>query len=215
MRHESRESLSSAGGGYAFGSQLGDALAAIAAAGSDLKLITIDIGANDVLGCVAAPDIGACLAGALPVLAGNLTFILATLQAAAPGVPIVGMNYYNPNLAFWLTGPEGMALAAASQDVNLAGNGVLEQVYAAFSAPVADVERTFKTFKTRGTPPINVRKTCLFTRMCEKSGDEFVLSDYDPMEPGPQTDIHPSNIGYRRIKHTFVREFKLLGFGGA
>ena len=123
------------------------------------------------------------------------------------------MNYYQPNLAFWLTGPEGMGLAAAALDLTVAGNAALEGVYGALGVPVADVAKTFKTFKTRGTPPLNVRKTCLFTRMCEKSGDEWVLSDYDPVEPGPQTDIHPSNIGHRRIKHTFVRVLKSLGFG--
>ena len=53
---------------YATGSQLGDAVVAALAAGPDLELITIDIGANDVLVCAAALDPAACLGGVLPTL---------------------------------------------------------------------------------------------------------------------------------------------------
>ena len=38
--------------------------------------------------------------------------------------------------------------------------------------------------------------------------------DYDPATPGPQTDIHPSNKGYRRIASTFaglIEDLDLLG----
>ena len=189
-------------------SQLQAAVDYLAAHPGEVGLITITIGANDILACdFADPDVQACVAAQIGQVVANLPIILATLQAAAPGVPIVGMNYYNPNLAFWLTGPQGMALAAGAQQVTVAGNAALEGVYGAFSVPVADVAGAFKTYKTGGATPLNVRKTCQYTLMCEKAGRNWVLSDYDPATPGPQTDIHPSNMGYKRIKHAFVKVF--------
>ena len=50
--------------------------------------------------------------------------------------------------------------------------------------------------------------------MCEKDGDTYVLSDYDPGTAGPQTDIHPSNKGHKRIASTFhelIEGMSLLG----
>lgn len=187
-------------------SQLDAAVAYITANPGEVGLITLTIGANDILACDPTdPGVEACVAAQLGQIGGNLPVILATLQAVAPGVPIVAMNYYNPNLAFWLTGPPGMALAAATQDLTVAFNGTLEAIYGGFGVPVADVENTFRTFRTRGEPPLNVRTICQYTLMCEKVGQDWVLSDYDPIAPGPQTDIHPSNVGYRKIKATFVR----------
>ncbi len=200
-------------------SQLDAAVAFLTANPGEVKLITLTIGANDVLACDPLdPDVATCVAAQLGQIGTNLPIIVGTLQAVAPGVPIVAMNYYNPNLALWLTGPEGMAVADASLGLTVAFNGTLEAIYGAFGVPVADVANVFRNFQTRGAIPLNVRKTCLFTRMCERvEVGVFVLSDYDPVTPGPQTDIHPSNIGHRRIKHAFVRTIEdngILGLGG-
>ena len=187
-------------------SQLDAAVAYLAShPGEEVGLITIAMGANDLLACdlTAAPDVlNACLAGQLGQIGANLPVIIGTLQAVAPGVPIVGMNYYNPNLAWWLTGPAGQALAGQTLGLTTVFNGTLEAVYSAMGVPVADVERAFKTFKTKGKVPKNVKEVCKLTLMCEKSHGTYVLSDYDPVEPGPQTDIHPSNKGYRKIAKT-------------
>ena len=171
----------------------------------EVGLITIAMGANDLLACdlFAPPDVlNACLAGQLGQIGANLPVIIGTLQAVAPGVPIVGMNYYNPNLALWLTGPAGQALAGQSMELMGFFNGTLEAVYDAMGVAVADVERAFKTSKTKGEIPKNVREVCKLTLMCEKSGDTYILTDYDPVTPEAQTDIHPSNKGYRKIAKT-------------
>lgn len=192
-------------------SQLDAAVAYLSANPGEVGLITIAIGANDVLACDPTDPpavLNACLAAQLGQIGANLPVILGTLQAAAPGVPILAMNYYNPNLAFWITGPEGRALATQSQALTTAFNGTLEAVYDAFGVPVADVAAAFRTFSTQGgDPPKNVREVCRLTLMCEKSGRDYVLSDYDPVAPGPQTDIHPSDKGYDRIART---HFKLI-----
>lgn len=207
-------------GGYASGSQFGDALAAIAAAGPDLALITIDLGANDVLSCLSdlqgETDIESCLANvALPRLAGNLTFTLATLQAAAPGVPIVGMNYYNPNLAWVIDDANAPfpGFGLASQGLVAAVNEVLEATYAgAFGGGavtpvvVADVATAFGTFDEDK----DVMNVCRFTGMCERDGAEYVISDWSP-EPGLQPDIHPTDIGYRQIGWAFQQAMESAG----
>ena len=178
----------------------------------EVGLISIVIGANDILACDpnAAPDVlEACLATQLGQIGANLPVIIATLQAAAPGVPIVAMNYYNPNLAFWIVDP---ALAEAALALTPVFNGTLESIYGAFGVPVADVETTFRTFQTHGAQvPKNVRAICKYTLMCEKVDGTFVLSDFDPVTPGPQTDIHPSNKGYRKIAKTHSGLIDSLG----
>ncbi len=177
-------------------------------------LITLTIGANDILACdFADPEVETCVATQLGQIGTNLPTILAALQAAAPGVPIVAMNYYSPNLAWWITGAEGQALAAASNDVAAAGNGVLEDVYEAFGVVVVDVERWFRTFDERGTDfPLNVRHICRYTGMCERlDKGVYTLSDYDPVTEGFQTDIHPNNRGYKRIAAAYVQAMRKAG----
>jgi lysophospholipase L1-like esterase len=181
----------------------------------EVELISITIGANDILSCNPTdppPVLNACLAAQLGQIGTNLPAIVGTLQAAAPGIPIVAMNYYNPNLAFWVTGPAGQELAAQSLLLTSIFNATLESVYGAFGVPVADVATAFKTFQTNGAQvPANVRTICLYTGMCEKEGPAYVLSDYDPVTPGPQTDIHPSNKGHKKIASTFSELIDELG----
>lgn len=193
-------------------SQLDAAVAYLSAHPGAVELITITIGANDVLACdVGDPDVAACVTAQLQQIANNLPVILGTLQALAPGVPIVAMNYYNPQVALWIVDP---AIAEASLELTGPFNGTLEAIYGAFGVPVADVETAFMTLKTNGQIPQNVRAACLYTRMCEKVGPDYVLSDFDPSTPGPQPDIHPSDKGYQRIASTFsglIEGLDLLG----
>ncbi len=195
-------------------SQLDAAVAYLTANPGEVKLITIAIGANDVLACDPndpPPVLNACIAAQLGQIGANLPVIVGTLQAVAPGVPIVAMNYYNPNLAFWVTGPAGQALATQSLALTTVFNDTLAAVYGAFGVPVVDVATTFKTFETTGgDPPKNVKEVCKLTLMCEKSGGDYVLSDWDPGTPGPQPDIHPSNKGYDRIAKAHEKLIKQL-----
>jgi len=199
-------------------SQLDAAVAYLSSNPGEVELITLAIGANDILACDPTDPpaiLNACLASQLGQIGATLPVIMGTLQAAAPGVPIVAMNYYNPNLAFWLTGPAGEALATQSLALTTLFNGTLEAVYGAFGVPVVDVADTFKTFKTRGgDPPQNVRAVCQWTLMCEKSGKDYVLSDWNPSVPGPQTDIHPSNKGYKKIAGAHADLIDRLGILG-
>jgi lysophospholipase L1-like esterase len=103
---------------YSEGSQLAQAVEFLHAHKDKVELITIDLGVNDVLaaGCIVGTDVDvACVIAAFNQVADNLPVILTVLsQAADPGTSIVGMNYYNSFLAFWLTGIEGQVLAMNS-----------------------------------------------------------------------------------------------------
>lgn len=199
-------------------SQLDVAVDYLTAHPGEVRLITIAIGANDILACDPTDppeELNACLGAQLGQIGDNLPAIVGTLQAVAPGVPIVAMNYYNPNLAFWITGPDGQALAAESLGLTAIFNGTLEAVYGAFGVPVADVAKAFDTYALdNGEPPTNVRRICALTLMCERSGGTYVLSDYDPVTPGPQTDIHPSDAGYSKIAGTHAKLIDRLGLVG-
>ena len=116
-------------------SQLEAATAFLEAHRGAVTLITLDIGANDVLPCanVRTGRINQpCVEVALTSLARNLPYVLATLrEAAGPGVPIVALNYYNPLVAAWRLGPAGHAAARASADAADRFNALLEGLYAA------------------------------------------------------------------------------------
>lgn len=189
-------------------SQLDVAVDYLTANPGEVGLITLTIGANDVLACDPDdPDIEKCLGEQLGLIAANVPVIVEALREAAPGVPIVAMNYYQPNLAFWIVDP---ALADQALALTVIFNETLEGVFNTLDVPVADIEKKFKTFKMQGDVPKNVRVICKFTLMCEKKNGEYVLSDYDPIEPGPQTDIHPSNKGHRKIANKYFRLIKDL-----
>jgi lysophospholipase L1-like esterase len=192
-------------------SQLQAAVDYLVAHPGEVRLITITIGANDILACeFDDPDVAACVAAQLGQIAANLPVILGTLRTVAPGVPIIGMNYYNPQVALWLVDPD---LATAALALTGPFNGTLEAIYGAFGIPVADVETAFKTLKLEGAVPQNVKAACLYTRMCEKDGPEYVLSDFSSA-PGAQPDIHPSDKGYRKIASTFAELIAELGVLG-
>ena len=182
-------------------SQLDAAEAFLAANQGNVALITITIGANDFLGCDGDP---ACIGNLLTnVLPANLSQILGRLQTAAPGVPIVGMNYYNPNLAYYLV-PGGQTFAEQSNQLTALGNEVLAGVYGAFGVPVVDVANKFRIYEdTSASIPLNVRMACLYTGMCDRVQGQLTLSS--------QADIHPSDLGYQRIAAAFKATLRAEG----
>jgi lysophospholipase L1-like esterase len=195
------------GGGlcsYEHGSQLGEAIAWVK--NKNLCLVTIDIGANDVLGCLQRPDAPpTCIPDAFTSVATNLTAILTTLrEAIGPDVPIIGMNYYNPLIAQWLHGTEGARAAAIASQTSLVApfNDLLEQVYSLGANAVADVESAFASANftlpdaimvevAPGTSiPLSVANICAYTWMCGAG------------------DIHPNTAGYALIAKAFQDELR-------
>ncbi len=191
---------------YPEGSQLAAAVAFLNAQKDKVELITIDMGANDLLeaGCLVgmAIDFVCINAVSLQISTDLLVILPALLEAADPGTPIVGMNYYNPFLAFWLIGIDGQVLAIQSAlAVNILNND-MGLTYGTFGIPVADVASAFQSndfvtivpFPVLPPPndfiPLNVALICLLTYMCE------------PAPVGP--NIHANSTGYGVIAATFA-----------
>ena len=195
---------------YPQGSQLAAALAFISAHRSEVKLITIDIGANNVDGCATGTTINqACVAKGIAAAKHDLPLILGALRhAAGTHTVIVGMNLYDPFLAEYLTGPAGQSLATESVTLGVAYNKLLRESYRAFGIRTADVQGAFLTTNFSdtaslpgvGTVPVNVARICDWTWMCA------------PSPVGP--NIHANATGYRVIARAFERAIGCLGRRG-
>ena len=159
-----------------------------------IRLITIDIGGNDINRCAAGGRIDVpCAEAAIGTISDNLTTIVQRLRAAAPGVLIVGMTYYDPYLAAWRY-PMGAGEALAKLSVQLITrlNATLADLYSGPRIRVADVAHAFGTptsaDELTGTNPPSVANICTLTWMCRRG------------------DIHPDDEGYQVIATTFLAE---------
>jgi GDSL-like lipase/acylhydrolase family protein len=177
---------------YPAGSQLRQAVAFLQLHPTQVSLITIDIGGDNLLGCLRldGPIDPACIVNATFTAANDLAQILATLRTFAPGVLIVGMNYNDPLVAAAVFGPAGQALAALSLQATAAFNQALESVYDVFQVPVADVAAKFRT-NTTSVNALNVGIALAWTWMSA------------PPPRGP--DVHPNAIGYWAIASAFIK----------
>ena len=182
--------------GYPGGSQLAAAVAFLRAHRGHVFLVTLDIGANDPESCGSHPSVSklASCIGSSTEAAAHLSTILASLRAAAgPGVRIVGMSYYLPELAEWRHGILGHAIAWASEQIAVSYNGMLNGAYAKASIGVADVFGAFRTtdfgdqttMAGIGTVPRNVALICQWTWECA------------PPPRGPNQHANPA--GYQVI----------------
>jgi lysophospholipase L1-like esterase len=165
---------------YPHKTQLAEAVNFLHAHQGHVSLVTIDIGANDILA-----------GGGVPAIQTNLTAILAALRdAAGPDVPIVGMTYYDPFLAaVWFTTFDLAALQAEA-NTNIV-NGALENIFGANGDPVARVDLAFSNNDTTIQPdglPFDVDRICAWTWTCVTNG----------------TDFHANQQGYQVIANTYL-----------
>jgi lysophospholipase L1-like esterase len=192
---------------YPAGSQLQAAVDFLAAHAGQVAFITIDVGVNDLLNRCLRPSFLIrrwCARDLAPALGDRVTTIVETLASAAgPGVPIVGMTYYNPFLGLWGLVPGGRLLAHADQRAWVVFNEAVASAYEDAGAVIADVATRFRIedfeetvlVPNRGRIPVNVALACRWTWFC---------SGRFPSDP------HANRIGYRRIGGTFQRELEPL-----
>ena len=193
---------------YAAGTQLDAAVAFLNNHSADVAFITIDIGVNDMLNRCMDFHTGilhrGCVVGMRPRLRQRLMHIIDALRAAAgPGVPILGMTYYDPFLGFWGLVPHGRELARIAARGWIPFNRGLTNAYEDSGAVVANVARTFRVnnfwdkviVPGRGRLPLNVARTCRWTWFCT---------------PRFFGDPHPNVTGYRKIGRTFNRVLQPL-----
>jgi hypothetical protein len=137
-----------------------------------------------------------CFESGLTRVQANLPLIVAGLRAASSTVPIVGMTYYDPYLAFWLDGTSGEQQAHTSLQLVKQLNDTLISIYASYGVTVASAFKQFDTSDFRGTStwdgqqvPTNVATICNWTWMCT---------------PGGPT-IHANDTGYTQLADAFEK----------
>jgi lysophospholipase L1-like esterase len=172
---------------FSKGTQLAEAVSFLEAHKGKVALVTIDIGANDLSRFDPQGDLISCLfepqgCGAqVSSLQANLTAILAELKAAAgPGVPIVGMTYYDVFAPICVSDPFPVFICARVDAVN----AVLEATYQVAGVPVADVAGAFENDDL----PSAAANVCAWTRFCVSG---FV-------------DVHPNATGHGVIAQAFL-----------
>jgi lysophospholipase L1-like esterase len=186
---------------YPGGSQLADAVMFLRAHRRRVKLITLDIGANDPETCldVSTPgQLATCALRFIPQATANLATILTRLRQAAPGVRIVAMNYYLPALAQWRHGLAGEVIARLAELATAGYNSLLTRVYQRYGVSVANVFGAFGTadfggavrVPGLGSLPANVAAICRWTWECTA--------------PPRGPNQHPNQAGYQVIARAFL-----------
>ncbi|MGO9884214.1 MAG: SGNH/GDSL hydrolase family protein [Solirubrobacteraceae bacterium] len=167
----------------------------------EVPLITVDIGANDVDGCVTASNLIQCVTNGLDSIGKNVPKIFASLKKAAPaGTTFAAMNLYDPILGGYF-GPAGTSahlLATASVTLAKEVNGALAKADNRGGFLTADVADAFDTYN--GTTmvkwedqqiPLNVANVCSWTWACQT--------------PPSGPNIHPNKNGYQVIANAFAK----------
>jgi lysophospholipase L1-like esterase len=163
---------------YPKGTQLAEAISFLHAHKGNVALVTLDIGGNDVLACLAAADAG-CFDAGLADVGARLPEILTALRAAAaPGVPIVAMTYYDVFAPVCVAVPS-RAFVCGEVD---ALNATLAGIYAAAGVPVADVAGAFDN-DALPNAAANVGGWTWFVAL---------------------GDVHPNTAGYGEIARAFA-----------
>ena len=181
---------------YTTGNQLGDAEAFLSAHPGEVRFVTIDVGGDDIVGCALSGTVNpTCVQRALEHIVTNMPIILGGLRTAGgQKLPIVGMTYYDPILAFFLTGASGEQTARESVAILKTMNRDLLKAYRHYHVKVANIEKAFdsKDWRTTGSYegralPQNVANVCNWTHMCEAEpnihtndvGHEIIASGYE------------------------------------
>ncbi|MHB8148412.1 MAG: SGNH/GDSL hydrolase family protein [Vulcanimicrobiaceae bacterium] len=163
------------------GAQLTEALSYLRNKNDDVKLITLDLGINDLraieLKCTVASTFEKCLQSGWPAVSktveSNLHTVLSELRSAAPHTKILVMTYYN-----WLA----IAHPRSNQQVKEL-NGIITKEAHAFNAGTVHL---FSAFNAAADGNATL---CKLSLIC-----------------GPTKDLHPTNAGYELIAHLFEQQ---------
>ena len=178
---------------YTTGNQLADAVQFLQAHHGHIADLTINVGSNDVLGCVQPTGSidNACTLGEIQTAKSNLNTILGTLHPYLDGrgVKAAGMTYYDPLLASWTTSHHLATQSVILTDLLNAAEAGTYLRHGFRVAPVAAAFQTNNFSVPPGSPvPVNVGRICQFTWMCTST----------------PPNIHPNKSGYLLIATTFA-----------
>jgi lysophospholipase L1-like esterase len=165
---------------------------------SQVVLVTVSIGGNDVTACArGGQDPVSCVAGAVGAIKTNLGKLARQIRAAAgPRVRIVGTTYPDVILGQWVREPVNQDLAKLSVVAfKSLINPTLSEQYKAVGGRLVDVTRKtgaygslddLTTLAPYGQIPVPVAQVCKLTWYCEKG------------------DIHARKSGYGVIADMIV-----------
>jgi lysophospholipase L1-like esterase len=162
-------------------------------------LITVDLGDNDVEGCISQNGIDqGCVNRGLGDVSRNLATIASRLRAkAGKKIPIVGISDYDQFWAYWLNGGNGQSVASASANVIKRLNRTIDSAWKEAHMISADAASRFHTFDTtptqlagHGSVPRAVERICHLTWAC--SGPPIGFDD------------HAKTSGYRQIAKAVI-----------
>ena len=173
----------------------------------EVAFVTLDIGANDVVGCVSGAIVDeACVIRGLARADANLPKIMRRLRrAAAPGTRMAAMTLYDPFLQLYLL-PGDQQEALTIDGYAHIINSTLAHLYRANKFRIARVDEAFKTYDTThtttlagepGAVPVAVVEICRLTWMCAGP----------PVGP----NIHVNETGYGVIAAAFARALGRIG----
>ncbi|MDR7002165.1 GDSL-type esterase/lipase family protein [Neobacillus niacini] len=150
-------------------------------------LITISIGANDLLICLRQPDptIPACLSNAVATFAQNWPLIMREIRKSIRShAEILVMTVYNPFIG-------GTPFFMLAEPFIQGINDVIKANRFTFHYKVVDVHADFLGQFTNTTQP----KVCIWTHSCE-----------NPVPPNFLPNPHPTDCGHLEIArlHEFI-----------
>lgn len=161
----------------------------------EVGLIVLAIGSNDLNACNPT-NANTCVPAAFQQISTNLAEILTRLQTLAPNVPIIGLRYYNPLVAWYLPGGDA-TIATLYEAVLDSFRDLLDEIYGSFSNVfVADGYGAINGYDTSGNPRQDVLHVCQYTGMCMEIDGEYQLSN--------QSDTHATAMGYIQLGDAFV-----------
>ncbi|NHA68180.1 SGNH/GDSL hydrolase family protein [Phycicoccus flavus] len=141
----------------------------------EVRLVTIDIGGNDLLRCVDAASRSvdrSCVDRSLRTVRTNLPTIVDRLRAAAgEDVPVLVLGYYNPWLAASYLGEGQQELTVATKAYTDLDTALRQGAKKAGATPVA-LTRAFRLDDESPTQfqgrqvPTNVAQVCTLTYIC-------------------------------------------------
>ncbi|HUY86269.1 MAG TPA: SGNH/GDSL hydrolase family protein [Acidimicrobiales bacterium] len=175
---------------YQDGSQLSQAEDFLNSHRGQVAFVTIDIGANNVDGCIGSSGVNVdCAFQGISTISSQLPQILSGLASAAGSdTPVFGVNYWDSFLGIWLLGSAGQTDANLSLTFLGILNGTLDDLYGSFGDHIVDVGSAFhsndtaqnETYNGKSVPD-DVYFDCEWTWFCTRG------------------DIHPNTTGYSVI----------------
>lgn len=163
----------------------------------EVPLITLDIGANDVDGCAAAANVGACVTAGITAINTYVPKIVSGIKKAAPkGTKFAGINLYDPVLGgYFSTNSNVKGLALASPVFLKEVNQSLGTDFTNGGFVTADVADAFSSYNSTQTVtwenqqiPVNVATVCAWTWACQT--------------PPTGPNIHANKNGYQVIANS-------------